>query len=247
LKAGFLCYGSHKKSPEKLVNVSGVRYNTRMTNYQKYTWVCTGDCDALIEYTIKDGYGWPAGEMNLTCRCNSDCTLLSVEDATIPYTDTPLTEGNKMEETNTVTVPDTYNPNLLVTYKVIRGYSDAEYATDKVTSIEWDLHNARQAQKTNGVLQSKIDLVKDIITEAYADSQDQDTLRAIAEALGIELTRTVEWTASIEVSGTIEIDLLSDYDTDYELESEITDSIYADSHHGNIEILDQEVCNVRES
>jgi hypothetical protein len=218
-----------------------------MTNYQKYTWVCTGDCDALIEYTIKDGYGWPAGEMNLTCRCNSDCTLLSVEDATIPYTDTPLTEGNKMEETNTVTVPDTYNPNLLVTYKVIRGYSDAEYATDKVTSIEWDLHNARQAQKTNGVLQSKIDLVKDIITEAYADSQDQDTLRAIAEALGIELTRTVEWTASIEVSGTIEIDLLSDYDTDYELESEITDSIYADSHHGNIEILDQEVCNVRES
>ena len=247
MKAGFLCYGSHKKSPEKLVNVSGVRYNTRMTNYQKYTWVCTGDCDALIEYTIKDGYGWPAGEMNLTCRCNSDCTLLSVEDATIPYTDTPLTEGNKMEETNTVTVPDTYNPNLLVTYKVIRGYSDAEYATDKVTSIEWDLHNARQAQKTNGVLQSKIDLVKDIITEAYADSQDQDTLRAIAEALGIELTRTVEWTASIEVSGTIEIDLLSDYDTDYELESEITDSIYADSHHGNIEILDQEVCNVRES
>jgi hypothetical protein len=217
-----------------------------MTNYQKYTWVCTGDCDALIEYTIKDGYGWPAGEMNLTCRCNSDCTLLSVEDATIPYTDTPLTEGNKMEETNTVTVPDTYNPNLLVTYKVIRGYSDAEYATDKVTSIEWDLHNARQAQKTNGVLQSKIDLVKDIITEAYADSQDQDTLRAIAEALGIELIKEIEWTASIEVSGTYSYNVLdSDYEPD--LTDEITDAIYAESHNGNIEVVDQEVCNVREA
>ncbi len=25
-----------------------------MTKYQKYTWVCTGDCDALIENTLKD-------------------------------------------------------------------------------------------------------------------------------------------------------------------------------------------------
>ena len=143
-----------------------------MTTYNKYTWVCTGDCDALIEYTIKDGYGWPAGEMNLTCRCNSNCTLVSVEDATIPYTDTPLqTEEETMEESTVTTtpIPDTYNPNLLVTYKVIRGYSDAEYATDKVTSIEWDLHNARQAQKQNGVYQDKINTVKDIITEAYAD------------------------------------------------------------------------------
>jgi hypothetical protein len=214
-----------------------------MTNYQKYTWVCTGDCDALIEYTIKDGYGWPAGEMNLTCRCNSNCTLLSVEDATIQPTET---KGNAMEDTNTVTVPDTYNPNLLVTYKVIRGYSDAEYATDKVTSIEWDLHNARQAQKTNGVLQSKIDLVKDIITEAYADSQDQETLREIAEALSIELIKEVEFTASIEVSGTYSYNILdSDYEPD--LTDEITDAIYAESHNGNIEITDQEVCNVREA
>ena len=229
--------------------VSGVRYNTRMTKYQKYTWVCTGDCDALIEYTFKDGYGWPAGEMNLTCRCGTDCTLLSVEDATIPYTDTPITEtkGNEMTtETTTSAVPDTYNPNLLVTYKVIRGYSDAEYATDKVTSIEWDLHNARQAQKTNGVLNGKIDAVKEIICEAYADSQDQDTLREIAEALSIELIKEVEWTASIEVSGTYSYNILeNDYDLD--LESEITDAIFAESNNGNIEIGDQEVCNVREA
>ena len=231
------------------MNVSGVRYNTRMTKYQKYTWVCTGDCDALIEYTIKDGYGWPAGVMDLTCRCNSNCTLLSVEDATIPYTDTPITEtkGNKMEDaTITNVVPDTYNPNLLVTYKVIKGYSDPEYATDKVTSIEWDLHNARQAQKHNGVLQGKIDAVKEIICEAYADSQDQDTLREIAEALSIELIKEVEWTASIEVSGTYSYNILeNDYDLD--LESEITDAVYAESNNGNIEINDQEVCNVREA
>jgi hypothetical protein len=209
--------------------------------WSKYDYLCT-HCDALIEATVLDSFQ-PVS--NITCTCGGSTALLSVSDATIHPT---TTKEEQMESTTTeVTVPDTYNPNLLVTYKVIRGYSDAEYTTDKVTSIEWDLHNARQAQKRVGVFEDKVNTVKDIIGEAYADSQDQDTLRAIAEALGIELTRTVEWTASIEVSGTIEIDLLSDYDTDYELESEITDAIYADSHHGNIEILDQEVCNVRES
>ena len=148
-------------------------------------------------------------------------------------------------ETTTTTVPDTYNPNLLVTYKVIRGYSDAEYATDKVTSIEWDLHNARQNSKHNAVLQSKIDTAKDIITEAYANSDDQDTLREIAEALDIALTRTIEWSATIEVSGTMELDLLADYDTD--IESEIYDNLTVDSQNGNIEVIDQEVTNVREN
>jgi hypothetical protein len=217
-----------------------------MTHYQKYTWVCTGDCDALIEYTIKDGFGWPNGVMQLTCPCNSRCTLVSVEDATIPYTDTPLTKEEPMEtETPAVTIPESYNSNLLVTYKVIHGYSDAEYTTDKVTSIEWDLHNARQTQKANAVLHSKIDTVKDIITEAYADSDDKETLRAIAEALDIELIREFEFTASIEVSGTYSYNILeNDYDLD--LESEVTDALFADSQNGNIEITDQEVCNVSE-
>ena len=217
-----------------------------MTKYQKYTWVCTSDCDALIEYTFKDGYGWPNGVTDLTCRCGTSCTLLSVEDATIPYTDTPLPKEERMEtETPAVTVPDTYNANLLVTYKVIHGYSDATYETDKVASIEWSLHNGRQSQKQANMYASKIDTVKDIITEAYADSDDQETLRAIAEALDIELTRTVEWSATIEVSGTIELDLLADYDTD--VESEIYDNLTVDSQNGNIEVIDQEVTNVREN
>jgi hypothetical protein len=160
----------------------------------------------------------------------------------------PITQTKEetMEETTTATpVPDTYNSNLLVTYKVIRGYSDAEYATDKVASIEWDLHNGRQSQKRVTTLLSQIDAVKEIICEAYADSGDQDTLREIAEALSIELIKEVEFTASIEVSGTYSYNILeNDYDLD--LESEVTDALYADSNNGNIEIGDTEVCNVRE-
>ena len=156
-----------------------------------------------------------------------------------------------MEDTNygaTVTpaVPDTYNANLLVTYKVIHGYSDATYDTDKVASIEWSLHNGRQSQKQVTTLLSKINTVKDIITEAYEDSDDKETLRAIAEALDIELVREVQFTASVEVSGTYSFNILeNDYDLD--LESEVTDALYADSNNGNIQIDDTEVCNVREA
>ena len=209
----------------------------------KYTFVCDPDeCDCLIELTSSDGFGFPSGVTELTCPCGRKTTLLSVEHATIaPSTQT---KEEQMESTTTTTpVPDTYNANLLVTYKVIRGYSDAEYATDKVASLEWDLHNGRQSQKTVGVLQDKIATAKDIIAEAYADSQDQDTLRSIAEALGIELTRTIEFTATIEVSGTVEVDLLEDYD----LDDDITDNLYVDSQSGRIEIGDIEVCHVREA
>lgn len=214
-----------------------------------YTFVCDPDeCDSLIQLTSSDGFGFPSGVTELTCPCGRKTTLVSVEHATIPYTDSPLpTKEEKMEETTTpaVTVPDTYNANLLVTYKVIHGYSDATYETDKVASIEWSLHNGRQSQKQANMYLSKIDSVKDIITEAYANSDDQDTLRAIAEALDIELTRTVEWSATIEVSGTMELDLLADYDTD--VEQEMYDNLYVESQNGNIEIVDTEVTNVREN
>ena len=210
----------------------------------KYTFVCDPDeCDCLIELTSSDGFGFPSGVTELTCPCGRKTTLLSVESATINI---PTTEGNPMETTtstdNQVSTAVEYNPNQLVTYKIIHGYSDPEFATAKVASIEWDLHNARQAQKQNGLYTSQIDSVKDIIVEAYAESEDQETLRSIAEALNIELTRTVEWSATIEVSGTMDVDLLEDVD----IEQEIYDNLYVDSNNGNIEINDTEVCNARE-
>ena len=217
-----------------------------MTTYNKCTWVCKGDCDALIEYTFKDGYGWPNGVMNLTCPCGRKTTLVSVEHATIAPT---TTKEEKMEETTTIgsdafhSPEVAYNPDLLVTYKVIKGFSDAEYTTSKVASLEWDLHNGRQSQKTVSLLQSKINTVKDIILEAYEMSDDQETLQAIAEALGIELTRDIEFTATIEVKGTVTLNLLEDYD----LETEITDALYVDAQNGNIVIDDTEVCHVREA
>ena len=214
----------------------------------KYTFVCDpNECDCLIELTSSDGFGFPSGVTELTCPCGRKTTLVSVEHATIAPSN--QTKEEKMEESTigsdaTHSPAVEYNPNQLVTYKIIHGYSDPEYATAKVASLEWDLHNARQAQKTNGVLNNKIGTVKDIISEAYADSDDQDTLRAIAEALDIPLVKEIEWSATIEVSGTITVDLL---EGDVDVESEIYDNLYVESQHGNIEVSDTEVTNVREN
>jgi hypothetical protein len=214
-----------------------------MTNLvsAKYTFVCDPDeCDTLIELTTSDGFGFPAGVTKLTCPCSREMSYLGC--TILPTT----TKEEQMETTETTTSPAVaYNPDLLVTYKVIHGYSDPEYATDKVRNIEWELHNSRQNSKTVLAIQNKIDSVKSIITDAYADSEDQDTLRSIAEALDIELTRTVEFTATVEVTGTIELDLLSDYDVD--VESEVMDNLYVEAQSGNIEIDEQYVTNVREN
>jgi hypothetical protein len=213
-----------------------------------YTFACDPDeCDCLIQVTSSDGFGFPSGVVELTCPCGRKANLLSVEHATI--LSTTQTKGNTMDGMTTENLPlsdsEKYNPDLLVTYKVLNGYSDATYATDKVRNIEWDLHNSRTNSKALSAHQSKIDLVKEIITAQWEDSEDQDTLQAIAEALDIELVREIEWTASIEVSGTISVNILTE--THFDLRSEIEDALYADSHNSNIEVNDQEICNVNEN
>jgi hypothetical protein len=213
-----------------------------------YTFACDPDeCDCLIQVTSSDGFGFPSGVVELTCPCGRKANLLSVEHATI--LPTTQTKGNTMDGMTTENLPlsgaELYNPDLLVTYKVLNGYSDATYTTDKVRNIEWDLHNSRTNSKAVSAHQSKIDLVKEIITAQWEDSEDQDTLQAIAEALDIELVREIEWTASIEVSGTISVNILTE--THFDLRSEIEDALYADSHNSNIEVNDQEICNVNEN
>jgi hypothetical protein len=214
-----------------------------------YTFICDPDeCDSLIQLTSSDGFGFPSGVTELTCPCGRKTTLVSVEHATITSLN-QTKEGNNMDGMTVENLPlsdsEKYNPDQLVTYKVISGYSEATYNTDKVRNIEWELHNARTNSKAVSSLQNKISLVKDIISEAYADSDDQDTLRTIAETLEIELTREVEWSATIEVSGTLTIDLLES--TVDDVEQEIYDNLYVDSQNGQIEIVDTEVCNVREN
>ena len=205
----------------------------------RYTFVCDPDeCDTLIELTTSDGFGFPSGVTQLTCPCGRQMSYLGC--TLLPIT---TTEEEKMETEITVSPTVAYNPDMLVTYKVLKGYTDPEFTTDKVRNIEYELHNARQNSKVALQLQNKIDSVKSIIINSLPDSDDQETLIEIASALDIELTKEINWSATISVSGTMQVSLTEDYD----FESELNDNIFVDSQHGDIEIHDYEVSNIEES
>jgi hypothetical protein len=165
-------------------------YNERGgMNYQKYTWVCTGDCDALIEYTIKDGYGWPAGVMDLTCRCNSNCTLLSVEDATIAPT---TTKGNQMTTD---------------THYMTREFLESQLVESKarITQLEEQIQRITQRDyATAGTLNKLRDDMKEFTLEGLDDeSLSEFQAEEIAGICGFELTNEFELTVTVQYSVTV--------------------------------------------
>lgn len=200
-----------------------------MTNYQKYTWVCTGDCDALIEYTIKDGYGWPAGEMNLTCRCNSDCILLSVEDATISPTTT--TKEETMETTTTAPQVMTLDwvENDVVTNKT--------YTESDVRHMVWQ--NKGFLTKQNEWFKKESEL-RTFIHDNFENSDDQDSLTAIAEMFDIPLTKEIEVTIWVRVDATVEVELTGGDSFDA-VEQFVSDNLTVDSYGSEMSVNNFEV------
>jgi hypothetical protein len=50
-------------------------------NWVRYTFVCDPDeCDALLEFTARDGYGFPNGVVSMTCPCGREMIYIKVED-----------------------------------------------------------------------------------------------------------------------------------------------------------------------
>jgi hypothetical protein len=49
-----------------------------MSNYFKYTFVCyRTECDALLEFTVRDGFGFPNGEVKMICPCGQEMSWIS--------------------------------------------------------------------------------------------------------------------------------------------------------------------------
>jgi hypothetical protein len=83
-----------------------------------------------------------------------------------------------------------------------------------MNELEWDMEQFRKIRKAETSWWGKESKLRDLIAEVYQDSQDQDTLVQIAEIFGIPLTKTVEYSATITVSGTMEVDLTDTYNLD---------------------------------
>jgi hypothetical protein len=202
-------------------------------NYQKYTWICPGDCDALIEYTFKDGYGWPAGVMDLTCRCGTACILLSVVDATIPSTTT--TKEEIMEQTTTPQVMTLdWVENDVVTNK--------SYTESDVRHMVWQLKNLTTKQNEWYRKESQL---RTFIHDNFENSDDQESLTEIAEMFDIPLTKEIEVTIWVRVDATVEVEL-SGGDSFDAVEDFVSSNLTVDSYASEMSVNNFEIDRVEE-
>jgi hypothetical protein len=197
------------------------------TNWTKNTYVCDPDeCDTLIEITTSDKFGFPSGTIhNAKCPCGRTPNLLSVEPATIA----PNYERKEMETTSTMA--DTYNPNLLVTYKSINDNYEATYPTIKVVDLESKLDSLVRLEKQLIISNGQISKILDNLSADgwYNPNYEKlEVLNDLCEILGHEPKQTVRITAtvSVEVDYDIPLDEVEDFDARYFLNDNLTIDTY---------------------
>ena len=212
-----------------------------LSNWMKYTFVCDpNECDALLEFTARDGFDFPNGVVQITCPCGRQMSLIS---ANIEQQEEK--EGTPME-TQDQSVPMHYNPNQLVTYKVIDGET-VTYPTDKVTVIEYALESARRTADKRNALQSKINQIIDNLTSDYWYSEDvekEQVLSDLCEILEHNPVKNIDFVATVTINGSIEIPM--DEVADFELSDYVYENLSIDTQTGSMYINDFDVDQVDE-
>jgi hypothetical protein len=127
-----------------------------------------------------------------------------------------------MENTETMVqtaVP--YNPNQLVTYKVING-EEATYPTSKVVDIEYELDRGRYWRNQWNDISGKVARLENDL-EQYLDMDAEEIVTAICDIFGFTPTKEIEFEATATITGTITIPLadVSDFninDVDFNID-----------------------------
>jgi hypothetical protein len=135
-----------------------------------------------------------------------------------------------METTETV-VPEHYNPNQLVTYKVIEN-GNTTFPTVKVTDIEWDLYQNRSNTANLSQYISRVNQLENRLAD-YLDMDSEEIVADICSIFGFNPTKEIEFEATATITGRVLIPLadLADFDIDY---MDLT--VYADSHSHEVEV-----------
>jgi len=190
----------------------------------KWDYVCT-NCDSHVEMTIKS-IGLPHSEV---CpKCHFALSLMSVVDVTIP---TKQTKEDKMDTLIDPTLIPITNPAQQVSVFV-----DGGRVTKTLEEISADIVKYNNLIKELHNHNNKVFLVDSIISSRFEDSDDQDTLKEIAQALGISITKEITWSATVTIQGTAEVDITDEYD----LESRVYDELVGELYNYDFSIDDVE-------
>jgi hypothetical protein len=123
-----------------------------------------------------------------------------------------------METNNETVVPAHYNPNQLVTYKVIdldATDQTISYPTVKVTDIDWDLEQNRRSAKNLAQYISNVNMLENRLPD-YLEMDSEEIIADICSIFGLNPTREIEFEATATITGTVSIPLsdLKDFDID---------------------------------
>jgi len=180
----------------------------------KWDYVCT-NCDSHVEMTIKS-IGLPHSEV---CpKCHFALSLMSVVDVTIP---TKQTKEDKMDTLIDPTLIPITNPAQQVSVFV-----DGGRVTKTLEEISADIVKYNNLIKELHNHNNKVFLVDNIISSRFEDSDDQDTLKEIAQALGISITKEITWSATVTIQGTAEVDITDEYDLESRVYDELSGELY---------------------
>ena len=123
-----------------------------------------------------------------------------------------------METTNETVAPLHYNPNQLVTYKVIDSEAHESdianwYPTVKVSDLEWELEQGRRKSKRLNEYVEKVGHVESRLAD-YLEMDSEDIVSELCNIFGFNPTKEIEFEATATITGTITVPLsdVADFD-----------------------------------
>ncbi len=112
-----------------------------------------------------------------------------------------------METNNETVVPEHYNANQLVTYKIINGDS-VTFPTIKVNELEYTLERARTKENQLAELRLQVSSLEEKLVEWIENEDDAATIVSeICEIFGFNPTKEIEFEASVRITGTVDVPL----------------------------------------
>ena len=145
-----------------------------------------------------------------------------------------------MESTETTQVqeaPIHYNPNQLVTYKVING-EEITYPTEKVVELEWQLESFRLTEKRLAALRLSVNALEEAL-EGWISNETsaEDIVSEICDMFGFNPTKDVEFEATATITGIVKVPLkdLATFDIE-DIDLMVTAESYSYEVNADIEV-----------
>jgi hypothetical protein len=144
-----------------------------------------------------------------------------------------------METTNEIVVPNHYNPNQIVTYKIIDSEAHQTdyanwYPTVKVSDLEYELQQHRIERRELNRYTKHVNMLESRLPD-YLDMGSEEIVVDICSIFGFNPTKEIQFEATATITGTIlvPLDEVANFDA-----SDIDLNVYAElnSYDGEVDV-----------